>query len=216
MHPIRAYVLKNLIIAEKARYSEIKPPKIGGNQFAYHLKKIMDLGLIEKAGSFYKLTAKGIRVADGFSLKMLCRRPQPKIVNMIVCHNERGQILLYKMKRQPFFGKLALPYGKMHMEEMVDEAARREVKEKTGLISKSLRHCGEVYLLIYKDGRLVAHMLAHIFTGDFSSKEKIADACLWVSPDKISFAETLPGTKEILRLTDKKHIRFFEEIYWEV
>jgi 8-oxo-dGTP diphosphatase len=45
----------------------------------------------------------------------------------------RLQLLLLRMKRAPYEGKWALPGGRIGMEERVEDAAARELAEKTGL-----------------------------------------------------------------------------------
>lgn len=217
MHEIQARILKRLTLAEKLRYSDIKPPQVGGNHFAYHLKKVMDAGLVEKTGVFYKLTVKGARMSDRMSLKTFRKRIQPKIVTMIVCRNERGEILLYKINRQPFFGKLTLPYGKLHCSEMVEDAALREVAEKTGLQADKLDHRGEVYFLIYDGDKLVTHMLAHVFEGNFNAADvALPQNCAWIKSENIDHKKTIPGIKDVLRLVKKTRGRFFHELYWEI
>src|SRR5215471_4161263 len=50
----------------------------------------------------------------------------------------RLELLLIRMKREPFDGKWALPGGRIRGDETVEQAAVRELTEKTGL--------GDVYL----------------------------------------------------------------------
>jgi ADP-ribose pyrophosphatase YjhB (NUDIX family) len=59
-------------------------------------------------------------------------------VAVFTVQEARLQLLLLRMKRAPFEGKWALPGGRIGMEERVEDAAARELTEKTGL--------GDVYL----------------------------------------------------------------------
>ncbi len=56
-------------------------------------------------------------------------------VDVAVFTVQAGQLdlLLLRMKRAPFEGKWALPGGRIGMEETVEQAAVRELQEKTGL-----------------------------------------------------------------------------------
>lgn len=215
MHEIQAQILKQLTLSDKSRYSAIKPPKIGGNQFSYHLKEVIKNGYVKKDGLFYKLTSKGEQFADTISLKTFTKRVQPKIVTMIALKNKKGEILFCKRDKQPFFGKLTLPYGKIHLGERIEESAKREVAEKVGLSADNLKHVGEVYLIIYKDNELVSHMLCHTFVGKTAS-EKTKKDCQFAKISSIDSLKYIPGTLEILRLIEKtpKGL-FFKEIFVE-
>jgi 8-oxo-dGTP pyrophosphatase MutT (NUDIX family) len=215
MHEIQAQILKQLTLSDRSRYSAIKPPKIGGNNFSYHLKEVIKNGLVKKDGLFYKLTPKGEQLADTISLKTFTKRVQPKIVTMIHLKNEKGEIVFCRRDRQPFIGKEALPYGKVHLGERIEEAAKRESMEKIGLSTKNLKHAGDVYLVVYKENELVSHMLCHIFTDKITSK-MLKDYCHF---EKAAFLDTekcVPGTAEILKLIEKNpKERFFREIFVE-
>lgn len=59
---------------------------------------------------------------------------------MVFRQNEEGlQVLLIKRKHGPYEGKWAFPGGFVDMEETVEEAVGRELKEETGLTDIQLR-----------------------------------------------------------------------------
>lgn len=215
MHEIQAQILKQLTLSDKSRYSAIKPPKIGGNQFSYHLKEVIKNGLVKKEGLFYKLTSKGEQLADTISLKTFTKRVQPKIVTMLYLKNEKGEIAFCARDRQPFIGKEALPYGKIHLGERIEEAAERESIEKIGLQAKGLKHIGDTYLVVYKENELISHMLCHIFSGKIIAKE-IYNSCRFKKTRNLNYKKCIPGTAEIIRLIENKTKEpFFKEIFAE-
>jgi len=214
MHEIQTQILKQLTLSEKARYSNIKPPKVGGNQFAYHLKQTIDDGYVKKEGSFYSLTEKGEHFADTISLKTFTKRSQPKIVTMIFAENGKKEILFYERDKQPFIGKYSLPYGKIHLGERIEESAKRETEEKTGIGAKKLKHRGDAYVAIYKKEEIISHMLCHIFEVKLP-EGKTKDSCFWKDAKDIKNDEFVPGIKDILNLLAKNKEKFFKEIFVE-
>ncbi len=220
MHSIQLHILKALTLKGKARYRDIKPAGVEGNQFMYHLKNIMDAGYIKKDGIYYVLTAKGKRHADRLSLATLRGRLQPKIVTMIYCAQKNGEVLLTKRSKEPFFGMISLPYGKVHLKERLLDAATRELFEKTGLRA-DLRHRGDVYLTIYEGEDLITQTLCHVFLGKnpqgTTKEETEAGTCFWSRIEKIDSKDLLPGLKEILGLIkNSREKHFFDEYFLNV
>lgn len=227
MHEIRSQALKKLSIStsKSCAYSELKPAGIESNAFAYHLGSLVDEGLVarkpatrdaSKNGAHtYSLTAKGKRYVDTVSFESFKPRIQPKIVTLLVIEKKdsrgggagRGaSYLLYKRRRAPFINHIGFPYGKIHLEERLYEAAERELLEKTGLKAK-LAHRGDVYLTVHDETELVSHMLCHVFvgsnpTGDLQTDDQTRQSgeCFWARIENIPPRELIPGVQQILKL----------------
>jgi ADP-ribose pyrophosphatase YjhB (NUDIX family) len=214
MHEIQQYIIKQLIHKDVCRYRDIKPKDVEGNLFMYHLRKLIRDGFIEKTATGYKLTRKGLRMVDTLSLKNMQPRIQPKIVTLIACQNERGEWLLYRRTKQPFFGLIGFPYGKIHLGERIQDAANREIEEKTGLTAE-LRHAGDVYLTVEDDESLLTHMLFHVFHGTQTTgslkTDSVIGECFWMRASDIRPEELMPGFAEIIELIMTKDKHFFAE-----
>lgn len=62
--------------------------------------------------------------------------PRPAVtVDLVAFYRSeaRTRVLLIRRKHEPFAGRLALPGGFLEMEETLEAAARRELKEETGV-----------------------------------------------------------------------------------
>lgn len=77
---------------------------------------------------------------------------------------EKGEIkvLLIKRKNEPFKGKWALPGGAMYNNELINDAAKRELKEKTNLQDIDLHFIGLDDTI---DRSPIRRMFAFIFIG---------------------------------------------------
>jgi len=215
MHEIQKHILKKLSLVKNTRYSDLKPKTVDGNLFVYHLKKLTKENYLSSLNGNYKLTPKGKNFSDRMSFEMFQERIQPKIVTLLVIEN-KGNYLLYRRKRSPFIGSVGFPYGKIHLEEHIAEAAERELKEKTGL-SANLHHKGEVYLTIYNEAELITQMLCHIFTGknpcgELRTNSSVGDV-FWGKIEEVTKDKLIPGVKQIAKLIKKNKGSFFAEYF---
>ena len=81
--------------------------------------------------------------------------PRPAVTtDAIVVAREDGifKILLIRRQKDPFKGRWALPGGFINMDETLQDACRRELREETGIITSELRLLG-IYDAIDRDPR---------------------------------------------------------------
>lgn len=220
MHYLQRHILKALTTQGPLRYKDLKPKEVDGNQFMYHMGRVLDEGYVKKGGITYILTRKGKEYADRVTLETFQVRAQPKIVTMLHAVNKIGEILFFERAREPFRGLVSLPYGKVHLNEKVKDAAHRELKEKTGLEGNLVRR-GDAYLTVYEDGELLTHMLCHTFSvenikGALVEKTP-AGRCFWNEYKKIRPSLRAPGLAEIIKLLKRKaSTPFFAEFFLDI
>jgi 8-oxo-dGTP diphosphatase len=65
-------------------------------------------------------------------------RPAVTVDIVIVTRARRPRVLLIRRKHEPFEGMWAIPGGFVEMDESLEEAARRELLEETGVRTKHL------------------------------------------------------------------------------
>lgn len=236
MHEIRHHILKKLSQASRATYSDLRPMVVQSNAFAYHLKTLKEEGLLTEKLSkadnkkWYSLSSKGKLYVDKISFDITGERIQPKIVNLLVIQKGKNEYLFYTRKRTPFIDHIGFPYGKIHLEERIHDAALRELHEKTGL-NIPLTHVGDTYIAVHDEDELVSHMLCHIFLGrvltDGQSKTKdkevlieVKPGCFWSTLEAIPTSKRIPGVTEIEKLIRSLHPdkpqRFFEEFFLKI
>ena len=185
-----------------------------GNLFTYHLRKLIEEGLISKNDGNYGLTAAGKLFIDRLSMKTLSPRIQPKIVTMLLIENNLGEYVVYRRKREPFIKRIGFPHGKIHLGESVYDAAHRELREKASFDTE-LKYRGDVYASVFEKGELITHILSHVFTGrvkkqTIKSSDRTAD-CYWAKLGDVHDAKYLPAFGDIYDLCQKGKSIFFKE-----
>lgn len=222
MHPLQKHILHQLMFNKDLNFSKLKPKNIESNLFVYHLKLIINDGLVYKNPTGrYELTIDGKTFSDKISLAAFKPRIQPKIITMIVCKRKDGKQALYKKRRHPFIGLVGFPYGKIHLGEKVLAAANRELLEKANL-EASLTLKGNVYMTTYQQEELFNQTFCHVFSAIKPQGELLKDSdigdCFWGDVRKIDPKELIPGALDIYHLVEKKPGTqlFFAEFVYQI
>jgi len=99
--------------------------------------------------------------------------PRPAVtVDMLVFKTDKGrtQLLLIRRNRNPFQGFWAIPGGFMDMDETLEMAAQRELKEETGLQDIVLEQL-KAYSAINRDPR--HRTISVAFTGFLTDNQSV-------------------------------------------
>lgn len=217
MHQLQAHILARLIRHGPQRYAGLKPEEVEGNLFSYHLRCVLKAGYVEhRPDGRYALTDKGCYYADGLSLKTMAPREQPRIFTILAVEGPGGQWLLYRRKREPLYGMIGFPAGKLHTEESLARNAERELLEKTGLENIPLAHRGDGYIRLRKGPETLSHILFHLFYGRAGSLLPLSGPAegepLWSDPRVIPEQEMIPSMPDLLRLLSERQDHFFAEL----
>lgn len=134
-----------MLFKNDSRYSEIKPKKsMENNQFDFHLDQLIKGGYIKKSDKSYSLTSFGKEYANRMDTDRVLVAPQAKVSVLISPVRKGNEYLIYTRLKQPFYGCQGFMSGKVQYGEKVIDAAKRELKEESGLIGRpkifSIRH----------------------------------------------------------------------------
>jgi hypothetical protein len=224
----RRDIFLKLCKADFLRYSELKPPEMESNHFAYHLKKLKEDGFIrqDEGTGLYTLAPKGLRLADILSFKTELIRTQPKIVILIIAKNVVGsRVLIGVRQRQPYYGQKVFPAGKVHFGERLEDAEKRTLEEFLPSAEFSLlRKRGKASMIYKKDSICVSHIYCHVYAIQLneSSQETLpksfqdqSSALEWEDIAGVGSSSVwLEGTKQLLEKVEADG-SFEEEFVFE-
>lgn len=169
IHYYQKEILKRLTMTPKLRFNELLIEGLESEHMNYHLKKLLDSGLVIKQDNIYQLTDNGkdyTNLLDD-NVKIIEKQPKTSIIIKGIRKNDRtGEIehLMKKRLRQPYYGKVGRITGKVRFGETFKEAAARELYEETGLTAK-IYHLEEIYRKMRKreDGTFIQDVIFYIF-----------------------------------------------------
>ena len=200
LHYYQKSLIKKLTLSNIGkRFNSLQIKGMESEHMNYHLKKLVEVGYIEKSNDLYLLTNRGKDYSNLMDDGMTTTEKQPKTSVIIwgVRKNEKGEVeqLVNRRLRQPYFGKVGRITGKVLFGETLEDAAKRELYEETGLTAKSFV-LEEIYRKMRRreDDVFVQDVIFYIFfvTG-FSGK----------LIKKTSYQENFWVTKKDLREADR-------------
>lgn len=164
----REEIFKLFIKRSKLKFSDIeKKVKIRSNHLNYHIERMVEENILEKADGFYNLTKNAEKMIPFFA--HVTGKEQGPLTIITAAIINRGKICLLKRAKRPYQGYWGLIGGKLKLEESIKESALRESKEETGLNCKFEKVAAVLHERV-RDSGIIKHAFT-IFFCKLSTKE---------------------------------------------
>jgi len=117
------------------RYSDLKPKDLDNDLFNYHLQFLVKKNLVNKTEKGYQISQKGKKIMSNIDAvgKKYDLFRYSITANVMKKENGKKYILGQKRLRHPYYGDISTISGKVKKGERVTDAAKRKLKEETGL-----------------------------------------------------------------------------------
>ena len=141
--------------------------------------------------------------------KIVGHRPLLQVGASVIVENEHGEVLLQKRTDNHCWGYAG---GSVELDEVVEEAAKRELWEETGLLAQELTlfgvFSGKQTHYIYPNGDEVSNIdivyLCKSYTGQLRCQETEVEELRFFSPDNLPENLSPPIRIPLLRWVDSK------------
>jgi len=213
MHTVQLQILKELLFTPIARFRDLNNSGLTNDHFTFHLKQLIQDGLVEKAEDKYRLTIKGIEFAGRMDSEVVEIVRQPKLGVAVYVESE-AKILLGQRKKDPNKGELAILTRKVVMGESLLETARKCLESETGLHAE-FEQKGVMRVVKRKEGEITVDVLFVCFKAIKISGTLLLETPesinQWYTPEEIeSNSNLIDGLVEDIKLY-REEGRFFVE-----
>lgn len=137
IHEAQTKILRELLFLPETNFAGLQ--KVSGlesDHVKFHIKRLVELGYVEKQGAKYRLSIKGKEYANKLDTDAGVIERQPKVAVLLIVernHDGEKQYLLQERRKHPYFGYWGAPTGKIRWGESILDTASRELTEETGL-----------------------------------------------------------------------------------
>ena len=224
LHPSQAEILRVLLFNPKPRFRDLNCQRLSTDHFSFHIKSLMEAGLIVKTQNRYGLTVIGKEFANRLDMERQTPQieKQAKVSVLIFATQKQGGVgkyLLQQRLKQPYFGYFGGVGGKLKIGETLFEGAERELNEETGLAAK-LSLAGVSHKMDYSQEKvLLEDKIFFVFKavniqGKFI-EEFQGGKNFWFSLSEIKkLPKLFPDVLDKIKMIQGKQIAFVEKKYF--
>ncbi|HSX35459.1 MAG TPA: NUDIX domain-containing protein [Patescibacteria group bacterium] len=205
MHYIQKHILDTLRTVGMMHYAVLNQDEIESGHFRYHVTQLIKDGYIEqiKRGE-YRLTAAGKRFVDRLSERRINAMAMPKVITYTLLTDET-RIILQEKQKEPYLGLVNMIGGKLHQGETSQQAAVREVREKTGVDIDQPNLTGIFEIIVRDGGQVFTHAMAYVYHLEVSTSVFVdAPVIIVEKKDLPALANLAPDFMHIYNLAQKR------------
>ena len=204
MHYIQKNILDQLRVADSMRYAKLNTTEVESSHFRYHLTQLIQDGYVQQLErGLYGLTLKGQSYLDKLSEHSVMLTSMPKVITYTLLR-DGDTVLLQEKSKQPYAHLLNMIGGKLHEGEVAQQAAVREVLEKTSAVIDPPELKGIFEVLINADESLFTHVIAYVFLAEVDAARFMSHSIKQLTKTELKATKKLaPDFMPIFNAIDK-------------
>ncbi len=224
-HPIQIEMVRTLLFTSESSFSDMqKMSGLEGNQVTFHIKRLLEVELVEKIDQKYKLTASGKEFANRLDTDAGEIEKQPKSSVLLLIPRQkdgRTQFLQQQRLKQPWYGYYVYVTGKIRWGESIYTAAARELNEETGMTGNfrllAIDHERDI---VEKTGEVLEDKLFYVmlcekFEGELT-EEFEGGRNQWMTKEEFLAEKNIDGAPRLFEYLDNDDVTFREhEFYFD-
>jgi len=222
LHIVQASILRELLFHNGTSFSSLNKTGLTNDHFTFHIKHLIEEGIVEKKEKFYYLTQKGKQYAsklDIYGLKMEMFGTPSVAITAKKIINGKVHYLIQQRLKEPLYGYYGFINGKIKFGEFAKDTARRELFEETGLTGEP-----EIITIQHrlrgpnrKEIKLDHYFFIYIIR---SPKGKLKNTKegknFWKTEEEIKKLNTFPGFEHSLSVAIAGKVASYQEMFVKV
>jgi ADP-ribose pyrophosphatase YjhB (NUDIX family) len=218
IHPIQASILCELLFLKEGSFGQLSKLELTSDLLSFHVKQLINWGLVDKSDKKYVLTQKGKEFANRFDTDKKEVEKQPKVgVLVIGIKKEKGvkKYLVQQRLKQPYYGYWGFTTGKVRWGETVLETAAREFVEETGLTGEFIL-VGIRHKMDYKSGTELLEDKFFLVVKAEKTKGELKENFeggrnVWMTKEDIlKLPDLFPDIERSFDMAESKNLKFVE------
>lgn len=208
-----------LLFRPHISFTEMNIEGLSSDHFTYHIKSLTKLGFVAKdSDGKYVLTVKGKEYANTYDTENKVVEKQAKYAVFLVAKKEidgKEYLLIQRRKKEPYYDYQGFLTGKVKFGETIEDAAKRELSEESGLTGKFKFKGAHRDIVYSEDKKLLEDKVFHIFVvTDCKGKLKKTvegGENYWLPEKKFATLDKKYYNEDDLYECSKREGLFFEE-----
>lgn len=192
LHYLQIEILKQISLNPDSPFSVIQNKEITSNLFAYHVKKLLLLKLVEKNDDRYSLTTDGKKFVNRLEIEkefpVFTNQPKVGILIYPFFGTDFSSDFIARTRlKEPFYGYTGTISTRFRFGEPVEQTIKKEMEQRVGFTFESSQEHGYQRIINKLDNEVVEDKIFFIYSvyglsGSFNKNDDLKD--FRVSPEK--------------------------------